>query len=297
MSTDSGTDFNTLNPFGTFGTGYDVGTYGQTPRQDDPTGGGGSLSGSSAVFGIGEAPPPAETLPVPAAIPQFSYKVKASGRVDFTNLSLNAVKYVWTFDYASSGVPSSSEKDPIRFFKAFGIFNVTLKAYNSAGDYVEKSIQIEVEDLVPDCDFTYVQSGTIVRFTDTSINIDSDVNYWSFGDIEFSRGENPHHTYSGNGIYTVKLQKGSFSKTQIITIDAEVILECDAVSGASGYKWERSPDGVSNWVEFADTAVESVGVTEAVHGVDSTAVNYFRVKAYNGAGESEYSNTTNVRCS
>lgn len=291
----------TLNPLGTFGTGYDVGTFGQSPTLDEPTGGGGSKSGSSSTS-LG-APPPPSTISAPDAIPQFSYTLKASRRVDFFNNSLNAVKYKWIF-YASSYVGSSvigssTQENPIFFYPYAGgtkTYAVALRAYNADGDYVETTIQVVVEDLVPDCDFTYIVSGTIVRFTDTSTNIDSDTNLWTFGDSELSREANPHHTYPGNGVYSVALKRGSFNRIQSITIDAEVILECDSVSGATGYKWERSANGVDGWVEFADTVVESVGVTEAVHGIDSTVVNYFRVKAYNGAGDSDYSSITNVRC-
>jgi hypothetical protein len=73
------------------------------------------------------------------------------------------------------------------------------------------------------------------------------------------------------------------------------VLDCDDVSGATGYKWEYSTDGVI-WEQFADTSVSTVSITEAVYGIDSTVLNYFRVKAYNEAGESDYSNIANVRC-
>lgn len=294
----------TLNPLGTFGTGYDVGTFGQSPTLDEPSGGGGSKSGSSSSGGIGGGSiPPPGTLSVPDAIPQFSYTLKASRRVDFTNNSLNAVRYKWIF-YASSYIGSSIigssiQENPIFFYPYAGgikTYAVALRAYNADGDYVETSIQVVVEDLVPDCDFIYVVSGTIVRFFDTSTNIDATTNSWAFGDFEWSTETNPHHTYPGNGTYLVTLTRGTFSRTQFVVIDAEIILTCDPASGATGYKWERSANGVDGWVEFADTADATVDVTEASHGINSTVVNYFRVKAYDGSGESAYSNITNVRC-
>ena len=294
---------NTLNPFGTFGTGYDVGTFGQAPTLDEPSGGGGSKAGSSSDGGGGDvSPPPPATMPAVAAIPQFSYTLKAIRRVNFINNSLNAVRYLWTFylKQTSTVIGQSNQENPIFFYPYAGtgidIYNVKLRAYNADGDYVDTIMQVEVENLVPYCDFTYIVSGTIVRFTDTSTNIDSDSPHWSFGDFKGSTEKNPHHTYDGNGRYTVTLVKGAFNRTQIIVIDAEVILECDPVAFASGYKWERSANGVDGWVEFVDTELESIGVTEAVHGIDSTALNYFRVKAYNDSGESDYSDVTNVRC-
>ena len=284
---------NTLNPFGTFGTGYDVGSYGTgspyAPKYNSDDGGHRS---SSSVGG-----PPPETLSTPAAIPLFSHTLKANRRVDFENNSLNAIRYEWIF-YSKETLAilgRSTNKDPIVFFPSAGTYNVKLIAYNADGDYEEIILQVTVEYLVPSCDFTYIVSGTIVRFTDIS-NIGSDTALWLFGDGDFSTKANPHHTYPGNGIYTARLVKGSYSKTKSIVIDAEVILECDAMDGADGYKWERSANGVDGWVEFADTVVESVGVIEAIHGIDPTIVNFFRVKAYNIAGDSDYSDITNVRC-
>lgn len=301
----------TLGPFGDFGTGYDTGA-GLTPplKVDDRGSGSRRRRSSSSNNGIGNpdpspddngGPQPMKEEPAPAAVPGFSYTVKAGNRVDFLNTSLNAIRYDWTF-YSESGLSiqyRSEQQDLIRFFPESSetkTYRVVLRAYNKDGDFEEIEINVVVQDLDPVCDFTYIISGTTVRFTDISTNIDSGNNFWSFGDLSISEEFNPHHTYNGNGVYNVTLTRGSFSKTKLITIDAEVVLECDAVSGATGYKWERSANGVDFWEEFADTGTESLGVTEAVHGIDSTVLNYFRVKAYNGGGESGYSNITNVRC-
>ena len=290
----------TLNPFGTFGTGYDVGTYGQTPKMDDPPGGVSRSSGGSIGDG-GSLPSTAILVTKPAAVPSFSHELKANRRVDFTNESLNAVNFLWSFGTLPNGADAgwSSHKNPIFFYPDVGggrTYTVTLRAYNADGNYEEITSQVFVEYIKPVCDFSYVASGTIVNFTDLSVLDSESSSLWIFGDGESSTQENPYHTYSGNGIYTVKLIRGGFSKTYVVTIDAEVVLTCNTVTGATGYKWERSPDGVLDWEQFADTALPSIGVTESVHGIDSTIINFFRVRAYNGAGVSDYSDITNVRC-
>ncbi|MCK5611051.1 hypothetical protein KAR91_54765 [Candidatus Pacearchaeota archaeon] len=292
------TDSMTLNPFGTAGTGYDVSTYGQSAKMDEApdsegTSSAGSSTGSSSSMTSNQ---PAAADPIPS----FTWKVLASRRVDFTSTSLNAVRYAWTVrNIVGAAFNQSSQENPTFYFPSYGgtvTYAVTLRAYNSEGDYVDSTMRVEVEDLIPECDFTYTVSGLIVRFTDTSTNVNSAGNMWAFGDGSVVFEPDPHHTYPGNGQYSVRLVNGSYSRTKTITIDAEVLLECDQAAEATGYKWERSPDGVNDWVEFADTPVESVGVTEATYGVDSTVLNYFRVRAYNGAGNSGYSNITNVRC-
>ena len=267
---------NTKNPFGTSGTGYDVGSYGQSASLDNPPGDTGSGGGRGSSSGTGTPPP--DIFPAPPAIPQFSYTLLASRRVNFLNASLNAVRYEWTFYLKETQyiMGQSTQENPIFFYPYTGTeiqaYNVRLRAYNRDGAFIDIVGKVEVENLVPNCDFTYIVSGTLVRFTDISTNIDSDSPHWAFGDLEGANEINPHHIYAANGTYKVTLNNGSFNRTQYIVIDTEVVLICDPVSLADGYKWERSPNGVDGWVEFADTVYESVGVTEAVHGIASTVL-------------------------
>ena len=294
----------TINPFGDFGTGYDhnVNTGSRLTRpkdKDSPTRGGGGGGGGGDPLPLPLPPDEPRDSKNPAAIPSFSFILKAGRRVDFINKSLNAVRYSWSFGKDTVGqiVGRSEQESPIFFYPNTGgsrTYTVSLRAYNIDGDFEETTQQVFVEHLEPDCDFSFIVSGTLVRFTNLSTDITAG-SLWTFGDGETSTEGNPHHIYSGNGIYTVKLTKGSFSKTYIVTIDTELTLDCDDMLGATGYKWEHSIDGVI-WEEFADTSVSEVGVTEAVYGIDSTTLNYFRVRAYNVVGDSDYSDIANVRC-
>lgn len=71
----------------------------------------------------------------------------------------------------------------------------------------------------PTAAFTYSQSGSTFNFTDASVNPVSW--YWTFGDGGFSTVQNPQHTYSQSGVFTVTLivANGCGSDTSVQTIN------------------------------------------------------------------------------
>jgi PKD repeat protein len=228
---------------------------------------------------------------VAPAKPAFDFALKTDYAVAFTNTSFNATRYKWSFGDGRT----STQKDPVHFYSTAGTYRVRLRAYNSEGDYNDVYQDVVVSLIVQKADFTYEQGGIVAYFTDTSTAVGSEVSEWDFGDGTASSERHPSHTFPGNGTYNVTLRRGTFTKTQQITVDAELTLACDDMS-ADGYRWERSKDGVSGWTEIADTATPSVGITEAVHGVDTTKFNYYRVVAYNAVGDSDYSSVVSQQC-
>jgi hypothetical protein len=55
-----------------------------------------------------------------------------------------------------------------------------------------------------------------------------------------------------------------------------------------GFKVERSPDGVANWTEIARTGPSVTAYTDT--GLPPSNTYYYRVRAYDGGGDSPYSN-------
>jgi hypothetical protein len=301
------------NPMGNFGEGYDQKNYGTnvplTPsRIRNSSNSSRSSRSSSSRSGIDppfpptdDFPPVQEQQPEPPPIPSISYRVMSGRRVDFTNGSLNAVRYEWDFGTYPGGshAGTSTQKSPTVFYNDIGgsrYYTVTLRAYNADGDYAEATNLVFVEYIEPVCDFTYVVSGTKVSLTNISTCPFGEGPQWSYGDLNTSGDIDPIHDYGKNGTFTIRLTMGQYYKEHERTIDAELILDCDDVAGARGYKWELSANGIDGWYEFADTAVSTVAITQADHGVDASALNYFRVRAYNAVGDSGYSDATNVRC-
>src|SRR6056297_1309680 len=126
----------------------------------------------------------------------------ASMIVDFTDLSTEFPQsYDWIFD---GGIPgTSSEPNPTVVYDEPGEYAVTLTVTNPEGTDTETKINYIVVDDEPTADFD-------VSITDRTVDLTYTGNRgtsfdWSFGDGNSSTEENPSHTYSEDGEYTIEL--------------------------------------------------------------------------------------------
>ncbi len=132
--------------------------------------------------------------------------------------SENAVGFFWDFP---GGDPSSStEENPTVVYNTPGTWDVTLIVTNSAG-----SDTLVMEDFitvyeVPVSEFSATVDSFTVSFTNSSQFANS--YYWDFGDGNNSTEQDPIHTYSTDGTYTVTLiainDCDSISTSQQVTI-------------------------------------------------------------------------------
>lgn len=110
---------------------------------------------------------------------------------------------VWDTDW-------SSDKNVNHSFETEGVFNVSMEVKDTGGlkDAASENVEVEVGGEPPDPDFSAsLTSGTVpltVSFNDLSTNSPS-AWLWDFGDGETSTGQNPSHTYTTPGDYTVSL--------------------------------------------------------------------------------------------
>jgi beta propeller repeat protein len=113
----------------------------------------------------------------------------------------------WEWDLGDGG--SSAEQNPEYTYESPGEYTVSLTVSNRFGsDTVTKLDHIAVIDpLIAsfEADTRNGAAPLIVRFTDTSAG---DIRAWSwkFGDGETSSDQNPEHTYTAAGTYTVSLE-------------------------------------------------------------------------------------------
>jgi PKD repeat protein len=115
--------------------------------------------------------------------------------VAFTNLSTNAVSYIWNFGDGNT----STAVNPFHTYAANGIYEVCLIATDqlSLSDTACQTIFLCTSF---SGGFSYVADGLTVSFTDQSPNA-TQWN-WQFGDGTSSLVQNPVHTYPDNGTYT-----------------------------------------------------------------------------------------------
>ncbi len=139
--------------------------------------------------------------------------------VQFTNASSsNAVEFFWEFP---GGTPSSStEQNPTVTYDSPGAYSVVLTVSNSAGSSTTEQADFIVVLGPPEAAFEVSVSGAAASFTNQSSGADS---YgWDFGDGATSEEENPAHTYTASGTYTVVLTAsnacGFATSTQTVTV-------------------------------------------------------------------------------
>ncbi|MEZ5359993.1 MAG: PKD domain-containing protein [Candidatus Zixiibacteriota bacterium] len=148
--------------------------------------------------------------------------------VAFTNSSTGATSYSWNFGDGGT----STQTNPSHTYTAAGTYTVTLTATNACGSDDEvKTGYITVTTppcYAPVADFSGTPtSGTYpmaVSFTDLSTNSPTSWS-WNFGDGGTSTAQNPSHTYTAAGTYTVSLTATNScgsdgeTKTAYISVD------------------------------------------------------------------------------
>jgi PKD repeat protein len=150
-------------------------------------------------------------------------------QVAFTNQSsANSSNWEWSFP---GGNPAfSTEKNPVVKYPNPGLFSVTLKALNAAGnDIITKQQLIQVNGN-PVTSFSFTITGRTIALTNTSANANSFS--WNFGDGKSSQLTSPVHTYNADGKYNVNLtafnECGSSSFSASVTISTPPLADFTA---------------------------------------------------------------------
>lgn len=135
--------------------------------------------------------------------------------------SANASTFMWTMPGA---VPSmSNQPNPTVTYNIAGTYSITLKATNASGSSTFTRTDYITVNTAPVANFTYVENGATVTFTNTSIG-NGNTYLWNFGDGFTSTETSPTHTYADPGDYSVVLTTtndcGTSTKTISINIES-----------------------------------------------------------------------------
>jgi PKD repeat protein len=168
--------------------------------------------------------------------------------------------------------------------------------FSGYGEVEDYTINVQSPTTPPTANFTASPTSTcdgIVQFADASLNADTWA--WDFGDGNVSNDQNPLHTYTSNGTYTVMLTVtnayGNDSHTEVDYVvvdmpvapsvtDAENCGPADMTLTASGtggtLNWYDAPTGgnlVNTGTSLVDnfTATTSYYVSETVAGATHNA--------------------------
>jgi PKD repeat protein len=124
--------------------------------------------------------------------------------VQFKDLSKNAMSWKW--DFGDGAI--STLQNPVHAYSKAGNYNVNLTAINVNGTSSKVVVITVLPKGIPVANFaSNVTSGKVpltVTFKDKSTGSPTSWK-WSFGDGSTKTSQNPAHTYSKAGSYTVKL--------------------------------------------------------------------------------------------
>jgi PKD repeat protein len=144
--------------------------------------------------------------------------------VTFTDQSNGTAPLTYAWDFTSDYEEDSNNANPTFTYTTPGTYTVTLTATNIAGSDSEvKNGYITVLEVPapPEAGFTSnKRSGAApltVRFTDTSGGSSPMTYAWNFGDGVTSNSQNPTHSYSQTGTYTVTLRATNSFGTDVAT--------------------------------------------------------------------------------
>lgn len=192
----SSTERNPIHTFSAEGT-YDVTLYAE--RTTDPH----SADEKTIDIYIRVGPPVTTDFTANQTIGAAPLSVR------FTDASTSDAPIVrWSWDFESDGTIDSNEQNPVHIYENPGTYNVTLTAGNA---YRQSSVtKTNLVTVVPavvasfSANSTAVPVNGTVAFTDDSTGSPTAWS-WSFGDGNTSTVQEPTHTYSHAGTYSVSL--------------------------------------------------------------------------------------------
>ena len=238
--------------------------------------------------------------------------------VKFTDASINATSVSWDF---GDGV-KSTEKSPSHVYTKPGTYTVVLTATGKSGSVsTTKTGYITAGDgLVPSTPGVPVAAFTAntvsgpgplqVSFADQSKGVPTSWT-WYFGDGQTSIEQNPKHSYTKPGTYTVSLRainakgvnivtKGGFiTVTQGSTIAPKAAFRADKVSGTPSLTVSFTDESTGNPATYAWTFGDGTTATEAnpKHVYTKAGTYTVTLKVTNAAGTNTLTKTSYITVS
>jgi PKD repeat protein len=175
--------------------------------------------------------------------------------VQFTDTSAgNPTSWSWTFGDGST----STARNPSHAYTTAGSRTVTLTATNSSGSTsVSRTVTVAANPSVVAA-FTVSPAapveGQTVQFTDASTGSPTAWS-WNFNDGSTSGSQNPTHSFTAAGSYSVTLvasnASGSSSATRVVTVTAQ------PSDLSAAFTFSPSSPKIGDTVQFTDTSTGS----------------------------------------
>jgi PKD repeat protein len=173
--------------------------------------------------------------------------------VRFTDTSLN-FPTSWSWDFGDGN--TSTVQNPLHTYATAGNYTVSLTATSTTGgSNTAIRVRYITVNNAPVASFSVsAASGTapfIVQFTDTSTNAPTSWS-WDFGDYGMSAEQNPVHTYTRPGTYSVSLTaRNSAGSTQVIQTEYISVSTTPVAGGSKKTTARPTPAPSSPVVSFS----------------------------------------------
>ena len=145
----------------------------------------------------------------------------------------------WAWDFENDGTIDSTAQNPVNTYSAEEVFTVNLTVTDSFGAIATKldtvTVTVTAAPVAPVADFTFSPvSGPaplVVTFIDNSTPAGQLSWAWDFGDSDSTNAtlQNPVHTYTSGGTYTVSLTVTDGSAATNTTTVTNAIMTQDSV--------------------------------------------------------------------
>ena len=196
-------------------------------------------------------------VPIAGFLPS-STTIAEGGTVLYTDTSLNEpTSWEWIFE---GGSPSTStDNNPTITYENAGIYSITLKAANIAGQDTRTETDLIKVIAEPVAGFisdkTNILAGENVVFTDTSLN-EPTTWEWTFegGTPASSTEQNPTVTYTKGGVFNVALKVSNIAGSNTKAISKLITVTKAPVAGFYSNKKALQ---IGNQVIFTDTSLNS----------------------------------------
>lgn len=206
-----------------------------------------------------------------ATAPVADFKTSITGlTANFTDRSSNSpTSWFWSFGEPSSSTNSSDLPNPIHVYSAAGIYKVTLFAVNADGRTTKTETITIVEP--PVANFSVSATGLTANFIDTSTKSPTSWT-WVFGDSAANSNtsslQNPTHTYSSPGTYTVTLfaanSGGKSGAKTDITISVSAVDFSNAIKTITTY----NAIGLENLLKIINNPIFNNNTFQGTNGGD-----------------------------
>jgi parallel beta-helix repeat protein len=210
--------------------------------------------------------------------------------VHFNDLSSNSPT-TWSWDFDNNGVVDSTVQNPTFTYSGTGTYSVKLTAANGDGDNaIVKTNYITVSGAPVaafKANFTSGAAALTVRFTDQS-TINPTAWTWDFGDGGASTLQNPLHTYTSAGSYSVTLVAANTAGSDEV-VRTDYIIVSTPPAPVAAFSANLTSGAAPLKVKFSDQSTNSPVAWSWDFDNDGTPDSNLRNPVYSYAAEGIYS--------